>query len=112
MFVFRIDMSLFQFTIFLGWGLVWLIIAFAFFAAGIIVGLVAFKVWNTPRFLCLSETLKFFAKKQSAEQQREDASRFLPVPGSSNSGISLSPASSVSVLVSAIVCTAHVLMNL
>jgi hypothetical protein len=47
------------------WGVLWLIIALIFFAAGLIVGLVAFK--------------------QSAEQQKEDAKHFLPVPGS-NSG--------------------------
>ncbi|KAI0062001.1 hypothetical protein BV25DRAFT_1825868 [Artomyces pyxidatus] len=45
------------------WGVIWLIIAFAFFAAGIIVGLVAFK--------------------ESAAQQKQDAKHFLPVPGSS-----------------------------
>ncbi|KAH8100227.1 peptidase M50B-like-domain-containing protein [Cristinia sonorae] len=42
------------------WGVIWLIIAFCFFAAGIIVGLVAFK--------------------QSAAQQAQDTSHFLPVP--------------------------------
>jgi hypothetical protein len=47
------------------WGVLWLIIALIFFAAGLIVGLVAFK--------------------QSVEQQKEDAKHFLPVPGS-NSG--------------------------
>ncbi|KAI0628735.1 peptidase M50B-like-domain-containing protein [Trametes polyzona] len=45
------------------WGVIWLIQAFAFFAAGVIVGLVAFK--------------------QSAAQQKADAAHFLPVPGSS-----------------------------
>ncbi|RPD59247.1 hypothetical protein L226DRAFT_536265 [Lentinus tigrinus ALCF2SS1-7] len=45
------------------WGVLWLIVAFGFFAASIIIGIVAFK--------------------QSAEQQKEDASHFLPVPGSS-----------------------------
>jgi F0F1-type ATP synthase membrane subunit c/vacuolar-type H+-ATPase subunit K len=44
------------------WGVLWLIIALIFFAAGIIVGLVAFK--------------------QSAAQQKEDAKHFLPVPHS------------------------------
>ncbi|KZS98844.1 hypothetical protein SISNIDRAFT_421220 [Sistotremastrum niveocremeum HHB9708] len=45
------------------WGVIWLIIAFVFFAAGVLVGLVAFK--------------------QSEEQQAQDAKHFLPVPGSS-----------------------------
>ncbi|KIM55207.1 hypothetical protein SCLCIDRAFT_1221350 [Scleroderma citrinum Foug A] len=45
------------------WGVIWLIIAILFFAAGVLVGLVAFK--------------------QSAAQQKQDASTFLPVPGSS-----------------------------
>ncbi|EJF62704.1 hypothetical protein DICSQDRAFT_154520 [Dichomitus squalens LYAD-421 SS1] len=45
------------------WGVIWLIQAFAFFAAGIIIGLVAFK--------------------ESASQQAEDSKHFLPVPGSS-----------------------------
>ncbi|KAM5542736.1 hypothetical protein V8D89_003697 [Ganoderma adspersum] len=45
------------------WGVLWLIIALAFFAAGVIVGLVAFK--------------------ESSAQQAEDAKHFLPVPGSS-----------------------------
>ncbi|RDX52833.1 hypothetical protein OH76DRAFT_1400076 [Lentinus brumalis] len=52
------------------WGVIWLIQAFAFFAAGIIIGIVAFK--------------------QSAEQQKEDASHFLPVPGS-NAAMQLIP---------------------
>ncbi|KAK7472487.1 hypothetical protein VKT23_000602 [Stygiomarasmius scandens] len=45
------------------WGVIWLIQALIFFALGIIVGLVAFK--------------------QSAAVQKENASHFLPVPGSS-----------------------------
>jgi hypothetical protein len=40
----------------------WLIIAFVFFAAGLIVGLVAFK--------------------ESESQQKQDANHFLPVPHS------------------------------
>jgi len=45
------------------WGVIWLLIAFAFFAAGVIVGLVAFK--------------------ESAAEQQEQSQHFLPVPGSS-----------------------------
>lgn len=45
------------------WGVIWLLIAFVFFGLGVIVGLVAFK--------------------ETAEQQKQDASKFLPVPGSS-----------------------------
>ncbi|GJJ12224.1 hypothetical protein Clacol_006465 [Clathrus columnatus] len=46
------------------WGVIWLIIAFAFFIGGILVGLVAFK--------------------ESAAQQKEDSKHFLPVPGSND----------------------------
>ncbi|KAL5511997.1 hypothetical protein ACEPAH_5216 [Sanghuangporus vaninii] len=49
------------------WGVIWLIIAFCFFAAGILVGLVAFK--------------------QSEEQQESDSENFLPTPGSSSAGL-------------------------
>lgn len=64
------------------WGVIWLMIAAGFFAAGIIVGIVAFK--------------------QSAAQQASDSLHFLPVPGSHNAALSLSPgwASAISVLVS------------
>ncbi|EIM90241.1 uncharacterized protein STEHIDRAFT_119283 [Stereum hirsutum FP-91666 SS1] len=44
------------------WGVIWLVIAFVFFACGILVGLAAFK--------------------ESAEQQAQDSKDFLPVPGS------------------------------
>jgi hypothetical protein len=44
------------------WGVIWLFIAFCFFVAGIVVGLVAFK--------------------ESAAQQKSDAKHFLPAPGS------------------------------
>lgn len=44
------------------WGVIWLLIAIIFFAAGILVGLAAFK--------------------ESASQQAEDSKHFLPVPGS------------------------------
>ncbi|KAL0070504.1 hypothetical protein AAF712_002336 [Marasmius tenuissimus] len=52
------------------WGVIWLLIAFVFFALGVIVGLVAFK--------------------ETSEQQKEDASKFLPVPGSSGA-MSMTP---------------------
>ncbi|KAI6097925.1 peptidase M50B-like-domain-containing protein [Pisolithus croceorrhizus] len=45
------------------WGVIWLIIAIIFFGAGVLIGIVAFK--------------------ESAAQQKVDASHFLPVPGSS-----------------------------
>ncbi|KZP32601.1 hypothetical protein FIBSPDRAFT_925090 [Athelia psychrophila] len=53
------------------WGFIWTIIAGIFFAAGIIVGLVAFK--------------------QSAAEQKADASHFLPVPHASSGASSLVP---------------------
>ncbi|EPT00085.1 hypothetical protein FOMPIDRAFT_1163375 [Fomitopsis schrenkii] len=52
------------------WGVIWLIIAFCFFAAGILVGLAAFK--------------------ESASQQAEESKHFLPVPGSSGARLSFS----------------------
>ncbi|KAJ7445745.1 peptidase M50B-like-domain-containing protein [Mycena galericulata] len=53
------------------WGFIWLIQAFIFFAAGVLVGLAAFK--------------------ESTAQQKSDASHFLPAPGSSSAAIPLSP---------------------
>lgn len=52
------------------WGVIWLIIAFCFFALGLIIGLVAFK--------------------ESAAQQAQDSKNFLPVPGSGAISISSS----------------------
>jgi len=52
------------------WGVIWLIIAFCFFAAGIILGIVLFK--------------------QSAAQQASDAQHFLPVPGAHSAALGLS----------------------
>ncbi|EPQ58684.1 hypothetical protein GLOTRDRAFT_137322 [Gloeophyllum trabeum ATCC 11539] len=63
------------------WGVIWLIIAFAFFAAGIVVGLAAFK--------------------QSAAQQEADSHHFLPVPGSSGA---LTIAPSLSTYCTALLC--------
>ncbi|CAL1703338.1 unnamed protein product [Somion occarium] len=63
------------------WGVLWLLEAFAFFAGGILVGLVAFK--------------------QSAAQQKEDTSHFLPVPGTNHNGalsIFVPPSNIVSLL--------------
>jgi len=55
------------------WGVIWLMIAFCFFALGIIVGLLAFK--------------------QSAAQQALDSENFLPVPGANGaSSLCMSPA--------------------
>ncbi|KIK54468.1 hypothetical protein GYMLUDRAFT_206435 [Collybiopsis luxurians FD-317 M1] len=62
------------------WGVLWLFISFAFFIAGVLVGLAAFK--------------------ESAAQQKQDSSVFLPVPGSSGA---LSTAPSVGGLVIAAV---------
>jgi len=50
------------------WGVLWLVIALIFFAAGVLVGLVAFK--------------------QSAEQQKDDAKHFLPVPHAHSGAVS------------------------
>ncbi|KZT24037.1 hypothetical protein NEOLEDRAFT_1068187 [Neolentinus lepideus HHB14362 ss-1] len=55
------------------WGVIWLIIAFVYFVAGVLVGLVAFK--------------------ETAAQQAEDAHHFLPGPGSSGA---LAPVPSIS----------------
>ncbi|KAH9857550.1 peptidase M50B-like-domain-containing protein [Lenzites betulinus] len=64
------------------WGVIWLLQAFGFFAAGIIVGIVAFK--------------------ESAAQQKEDSAHFLPVPGSSGALAQFAPAG----LSVALLCTA------
>ncbi|KAF7322539.1 hypothetical protein HMN09_00032400 [Mycena chlorophos] len=53
------------------WGVIWLIVAFVFFIAGILVGLAAFK--------------------ESTAQQKSDASHFLPAPGSSSAALDVSP---------------------
>jgi len=52
------------------WGFIWFIVAVLFFALGIIVGLAAFK--------------------ESADQQKADSAKFLPVPGSTSSAIAFS----------------------
>ncbi|OCH90657.1 hypothetical protein OBBRIDRAFT_776614 [Obba rivulosa] len=52
------------------WGVIWLLEAICLFAAGIIVGLVAFK--------------------ESSTQQESDATHFLPVPGEPNPNMALS----------------------
>ncbi|TFK34891.1 peptidase M50B-like-domain-containing protein [Crucibulum laeve] len=64
------------------WGFIWLIQAFIFFALGVIVGLVSFK--------------------QTAEQQKDDASRFLPVPGSKSGALSTSPDIFLSIVVASV----------
>ncbi|KAJ7929270.1 peptidase M50B-like-domain-containing protein [Mycena leptocephala] len=54
------------------WGVIWLIQAFIFFAAGVLIGLAAFK--------------------ESTAQQKADTSHFLPAPGSkSSAAIPMSP---------------------
>ena len=74
------------------WGVLWLIIAFAFFAAGVVVGLAAFKVrvptipFPVPCIISDSDSnrlLPHFFFQESSAQQAEDAKHFLPVPGSS-----------------------------
>lgn len=67
------------------WGVIWLIQAIIMFAAGVIIGLVAFK--------------------QSAEQQKEDSLRFLPVPTAHNSAIQMSPLSPMLPLLAACMAT-------
>ncbi|KAJ6488626.1 peptidase M50B-like-domain-containing protein [Mycena vitilis] len=53
------------------WGVIWLIQAFVFFAAGVLVGLAAFK--------------------ESTAQQKADAEHFLPAPGSKSAALPMSP---------------------
>ncbi|KAJ7586887.1 hypothetical protein C8J56DRAFT_1051188 [Mycena floridula] len=57
------------------WGVLWLLVAITYFAAGIIVGLIAFE--------------------ESAAQQKSNSSHFLPVLGAKSGALSLSPASFV-----------------
>ncbi|KAJ7168168.1 peptidase M50B-like-domain-containing protein [Mycena crocata] len=71
------------------WGVIWLIQAFIFFAAGVLVGLAAFK--------------------DSTAQQKADSSHFLPAPGSHSGAISISPDSMlVSVIALALVMAGFV----
>ncbi|KAJ3530308.1 hypothetical protein NM688_g7730 [Phlebia brevispora] len=73
------------------WGVIWLLIAFCFFAGGILVGLAAFK--------------------ESAAQQASDSQHFLPVPGSHNAASRSSyPESSVSLLLSGTIAIGFVLL--
>ncbi|KAJ7184227.1 peptidase M50B-like-domain-containing protein [Mycena filopes] len=53
------------------WGVIWLIQAFIFFAAGVLIGLAAFK--------------------ESTAQQKSDSSHFLPAPGSHSAALPISP---------------------
>jgi len=53
------------------WGVIWLIQAFIFFVAGVLVGLAAFK--------------------QSQEQQEKDSDTFLPVPGQHGGALTTYP---------------------
>ncbi|EGN96286.1 hypothetical protein SERLA73DRAFT_185956 [Serpula lacrymans var. lacrymans S7.3] len=66
------------------WGVIWLIIAFLFFAAGVLVGLVAFK--------------------ESAAVQKEQSEHFLPVPGSSSAMSSVSTSGSLVLLTTLLSC--------
>ncbi|OAX41861.1 hypothetical protein K503DRAFT_848130 [Rhizopogon vinicolor AM-OR11-026] len=63
------------------WGVIWLIIAFMFFAAGVIVGIVAFK--------------------ESTSEQEAESAHFLPAPGSSDA-VASAPISSVLAMVAAV----------
>ncbi|PAV23396.1 peptidase M50B [Pyrrhoderma noxium] len=74
------------------WGVIWLIIAFCFFAAGVLVGLAAFK--------------------QSEDQQEEDAQHFIPIPGSSSSIPTVSLSQSAVYLVSCVSCVFLVISGL
>lgn len=64
------------------WGFIWMIQAVIFFALGVIVGLVAFK--------------------ESAAEQKESSSHFLPVPGSSSGSLGLLPDMMKAVVVSVV----------
>ncbi|CDO68927.1 hypothetical protein BN946_scf185000.g70 [Trametes cinnabarina] len=76
------------------WGVLWFIQACAFFACGIIIGLVAFKACHP----------------QSAAQQAEDAKHFLPVPGSSGALSLLPPPAGLSYTLFCAVATASFLL--
>jgi hypothetical protein len=66
------------------WGVIWLVVAFLFFIAGILVGIVAFK--------------------ESTAQQEQDAKHFLPVPGS-NGAIASSLSTPLALLLSTLTST-------
>ncbi|OJA21532.1 hypothetical protein AZE42_01791 [Rhizopogon vesiculosus] len=63
------------------WGVIWLIIAFMFFAAGVIVGIVAFK--------------------ESTSEQESESAHFLPAPGSSGA-VAYAPIPSVLAMIAAV----------
>ena len=65
------------------WGVIWLIQALVFFAGGVIVGLVAFK--------------------QSAAQQKEDASHFLPVPHAHSGTVSTANIPNVLIMIAFVI---------
>jgi hypothetical protein len=69
------------------WGVIWTIIALAYFAGAVLVGLVAFKVCLLHVMVSVPYT--DCTLKESAAQQKSDAKHFLPVPGSG--ALSVSP---------------------
>lgn len=89
------------------WGFLWLVISFIFFALGIIVGLAAFKV-SFDRFSFASSSLLILIPsfKQNLEQQKEDAAKFLPVPGSKSAATMLLPDPTVAWVVAGLVWVA------
>lgn len=74
------------------WGVIWLIQAIIFFALGVIVGLVAFK--------------------ETAAEQKEASSHFIPVPGSSSGALGLVPDLTKAVVVSVITAICGSFMTL
>lgn len=63
--------------------------AVIFFALGVIVGLVSFKVRLIIFYDAFPLKTKFV--QESAAEQKESSSHFLPVPGSSSSSLNLLP---------------------
>lgn len=62
------------------WGVIWLIVACIYFALGIVVGLVAFKVTAFDPFFWTAHTNPS-TFQESAAQQQDDSRHFLPAPG-------------------------------
>jgi len=78
-------------SVILVWGFIWMIQAVIFFALGVIVGLVSFKVGLVIFYDSFSLKTDGAFFQESAAEQKESSSHFLPVPGSSSGSPILLP---------------------
>jgi len=89
-------------SVILVWGFIWMIQAVIFFALGVIVGLVAFKVCLIILYDAFSLEIDCAFIQESAAEQKESSSHFLPVPGSSSGSPGLLPDMMKAVVVSVV----------